>query len=187
MARFTQHTAATAPEGGPEALARAQSAFGMVPNLIATMAEAPTVAQAYLDVHERLSASSFSPVEQQVITLTTSFQNGCDYCMAAESAVAKMVGAEDGLIEELRRGGPVTDQRIEALRTFTKTVVESRGWAGDDAVDAFLAAGFTKAQVLEVVLGVAKKVLSNYTNHLAGTPVDEPFKAFAWERPAVTV
>jgi len=159
----------------------------MVPNLIATMAEAPTVAEAYLDVHERFGASSFSPVEQQVVALAASFENACDYCMAAESAVAKMVGASDETIAELRRGGPLSDARLETLRSFTVNVVEARGWVGDAAVDAFVAAGFTRAQGLEVVLGVTKKTLSNYTNHIAGTPVDGAFAPFAWERPTAGV
>ncbi len=187
MARFTTHTAETAPEGAIDAFDRARSTFGMVPNLIGTLAESPTTAGAYLDLHERFAASGFSPVEQQVVALTTSFENECHYCMAAESAVAKMIGADDAAIEALRSGDALADARLEALRRFTRTIVETRGWAGDDAVDAFLAAGFTKAQVLEVVLGVAKKTISNYSNHLAETPVDEAFSGFAWERRAAAV
>jgi len=187
MAEFIQHTPDTVSDEGADVLTRAEQAFGMVPNLIATMVESPATANGYLDLHERLSASSFSPIEQQVVTMTASFENECDYCMAAESAVTKMAGGSDETIGELRRGGPLSDDRLEALRSFTETVVEARGWAGEEAVDAFLDAGFTQAQVLEVVLGVAKKVLSNYTNHVAGTPVDEAFQAFAWERPTASV
>ncbi len=183
MAQFKQHSAESAPQGGTDVLNRATDTFGMVPNLIATMTESPTVADAYLDLHERFGNSSFSPTEQQVVTLTASFVNECHYCMAAESAVSKMSGVDQDVIEALRHGTPLTDSRLEALRTFTKSVVETRGWAGDDAVGSFLDAGFTKAQVLEVVLGVAKKVMSNYTNHLAETPVDEAFQSFAWQKP----
>lgn len=187
MADFTQHTAETAPAGGAEVLARAEKTFGMVPNIIATMAEAPTVAESYLDLHERFGASSFSPTEQQVVTLTASFENGCAYCMAAESAGSKMGGIDDAVIEALREGTPLPDERLEALRSFTRSVVEERGWVGEDAIDAFLASGFTKAQLFEVVLGVTKKTLSNYFNHIAATPVDEPFQPFAWTRPETTV
>ena len=185
MADFIQHTAETAPEGGADALDRARNTFGLVPNLVATLAESPTTAEAYLDLHERFAASAFSPVEQQVVALTASFENECHYCMAAESAVAKMVGADDATIEALRSGDELADERLEALRGFTRTVVRTRGWAGDEAVADFIASGFSKAQVLEVVLGVAKKTISNYSNHLADTPVDEAFASFAWEgRPA---
>ncbi len=78
------------------------------------------------------------------------------------------------------------NDRLEALRTFTLKVVRNRGNVDDNAVQAFLDAGFTKRQILEVVLGVAQKVMSNYTNHLANTPVDAPFKMFAWHKARIS-
>ncbi|MHA6327074.1 carboxymuconolactone decarboxylase family protein [Roseivivax sp. CAU 1753] len=73
-------------------------------------------------------------------------------------------------------------ERLEALRTFTLAAVRDRGYVDETAVRTFLDAGFTKRQVLEVILGVSQKVMSNYTNHLAETSVDEPMKALAWEK-----
>lgn len=184
MSDFEVHDHDTAPAGGTDALARAEKAFGFAPNLVRVLAEAPEAAQAYLDLGERFSASSLSPGEEQVVLLTTSFENGCDYCMAAHSAVAGMVGIAGETLEALRSGGALPEARLEALRAFTAAVVQSRGRPSADQVKRFLEAGFGRAQVLEVMLGVAMKTLSNYTNHVAGTPLDEAFEAQRWTPPA---
>ncbi len=183
---FALHTRENATDSRLEALERANEAFGMVPNLIATMAESPATAQAYLDLHDAFGRSSFTPVEQQVVALTVSRIHECTYCMAAESAAAGMVGMGDDLLAQLRSGERPADARTAALIDFTTAVVEARGLTGDDAVADFVSAGFTQAQVLEVVLGVAKKVMSNYINHLAGTPLDAPFQTMAWEPASTT-
>jgi AhpD family alkylhydroperoxidase len=182
MSRFPVVTDPPAGTSTREAFDRARAGFGFVPNLIGVMGNSGTVANAYLDLHERFAASSFSPVEQQVVALSASFENGCDYCMAAESAVAGMVKADPAVVEALRAGEPLPDARLEALSSFVKAVVRDRGWVDAAAVEAFLAAGFEAPQVLEVVLGVAKKTLSNYVNHVAGTPLDAAFTPLAWER-----
>ncbi len=75
--------------------------------------------------------------------------------------------------------------KLEALRDFTLQVVRNRGFVSDDDTQAFLDAGFETRHILEVILGVSQKVMSNYTNHFAQTPVDTVFQKFAWERSAV--
>lgn len=82
--------------------------------------------------------------------------------------------------DALRNETPLPNDRLEALRTFTLNVVRNRGNVSDDAVQAFLDAGFNQRQILEVILGVSMKVMSNYTNHLANTPVDSVFAKYAW-------
>ena len=183
MTDFTLHTPDSASGAGAEQLQRAREVFGMTPNLLRVLADAPPAARAYLDLHEALADSSLTPTEQQVATLAASFRNECGYCMAAESAGAHASDMDPQILEALRHGEPLPDSKLEALRTFTIAVVDARGWVGDDAVEAFLHAGFDRAQVLEVVLAVAKKTLSNYVNHIAGTPVDEAFQDFTWEVP----
>lgn len=182
MADFKVHTKDSAPD--PKPLEMAEEAFGFAPNLIGVLAEAPVAAKAYLQLGQLLGESSFDPVEQQVVLLTVSFENGCEYCMGAHSAVAKMNEADDAVIEALREGKALPDERLEALHRFTRAVVRERGWVGDDDLQSFLDAGFEKAQVLEVLVGVAMKTLSNYTNHIAETPLDEQFEDFRWENEA---
>ena len=183
MSRFVPVSDPQPGSASGEAFDRAQAGFGLVPNLIGVMSHSATVAHAYLDLHERFAASSFSPVEQQVVALAASHEHGCSYCMAAESTVAEMVQADEGVIEALRSGEPLPDARLQALAAFTRAVVRERGWVDEAAVEAFLAAGFDAPQVLDVVLGVAKKTLSNYVNHLAETPLDEAFEARSWHSP----
>ena len=113
---------------------------------------------------------------------TINVEHGCHYCVPAHTGIAKMMGIDDAITEALRNETPLPTPRLEALRTFTLAMVRSRGNVTDAETQAFLAAGYTKQQILEVVLGVAQKVMSNYTNHLAQTPVDEVMQKFAWEK-----
>lgn len=183
MSEFSVHSPETAPEGSRQALDNAQRSFGFVPNLIGMLAEAPAAAEAYLALGELFGGTSFSPVEQQVVLLATSFSNRCDYCMAAHSVVAGMQGVAPDIVSALRDGRTLEDSRLEALRRFTTQVVESRGVVDDGALDRFLAAGFERRQVLEVIVGVTMKTLSNYSNHVAETPLDEPFQSQRWVHP----
>ncbi len=183
MAEFPLHTPETATPEGREALDRAEKEFGFAPNLLRTLAEAPMAAQAYLDLGARLGRSTLTPGEQQVVLLATSFENECDYCMAAHSMVAGMVGMDDATRTAARKGAPLPDPRLNALWGFTRGVVKERGRVSADDLRSFLGAGFSRANVLEVVTGVAMKTLSNYTNHLAETPLDDAFEAHRWKAP----
>lgn len=181
MTQFPVHTLATAPAAARPSLQAAQEKFGFVPNLIGILSEAPPAAAAYLALSQHFEATSLSPVERQVVLLSVSFDNRCDYCMAAHTVVAEMSGVPEGVIEALRTGAEVPDRRLGALAAFTRSLVRRRAEVEPEEVDRFLAAGFTRAQVLEVVLGVAMKTLSNYSNHLARTPLDAAFAKARWE------
>ncbi len=182
MTSFTIHDADTAPEGSKPFIERAQKQFGMVPNLIGLLAEAPVAVETYQALAGLFTRTSFTPTERNVVWLTIIYDNECDYCMAAHTGIAKSEKVDDGIINALRAGEPLEDPRLQALREFTSSVVVYRGWVGDDEVEAFLAAGFTKQHVFEVLVGVAHKVLSNYANHIAKTPIDSPFEKFAWKK-----
>ncbi len=187
MSQFKVHTVDTAPEQSVAFLQGAQQAFGFVPNLIGVLAESPAVVEAYLTLAKIFDKSSLSPVERQVAILSISRVNECDYCMAAHSAIASMQKVPADVIQALRNDKPIADEKLEVLRTFATTVIEKRGWLSDDDVAAFLSAGFSQAQVLEVVLAASLKTLSNYTNHMAETPLDDAFSSRAWQplkRPA---
>ena len=172
MTAFTLHTVETAPEAARAQLAGIEKAWTFIPNLHRTLAESPVTLQAYDALFGLVGQSSFSPAEQQVAFLAINVANECEYCTAGHSVLAKMAGVTPDVIEALRESAPVADARLEALRHFVERVVAERGFAGDAAVEAFLAAGFTRAQVLEVVLIVATKTISNYVNHLTHTPLD---------------
>jgi uncharacterized peroxidase-related enzyme len=183
MTQFQQHTPETTSAEGREVLDRAQRDFGFAPNLLKVLAEAPAAGHAYLDLGSRLGQSSLSPAEQQVVLLATSFENECDYCMAAHSTVAGMVAMDEATRDAIRKGETLPDARLNALWQFTRSIVRQRGRMSASDLEAFLDAGFTRANILEVLLGVAMKTLSNYTNHLADTPLDEAFEAQRWSPP----
>jgi len=178
---FEIHTEGKAPEGSRSMLKSVQEEYGFIPNLMGVLAEAPAALESYLALGQAFGKTSFTSVEQQVLLLTVSRFNGCTYCMAAHSAAAKVSGMKDETLEALRGGGELPDPRLEALRRFTVTVQETRGEPSREALEAFAAQGFTRAQVLEVLVGVAMKTLSNYTNHLANTPLDDAFDDFRWD------
>ena len=180
---FKVHTEQTAPEASRPILQKVRSNYGMVPNLHGVLAGSPGALEAYVALSQALGNTGLSPAEQQVVLLAVSVENGCTYCVAAHSTVAKGGKLfDDATLKALREGQALPDARLEALRSFTTTVVRERGFAGDAAVSEFLAAGFTPAHILGVVTGVALKTLSNYTNHIAATPLDEAFAGQKWEQ-----
>lgn len=178
--KFTIHTLETAPEASKQDLRAAQKANGFIPNLLGVLAEAPIALKAYLHLTELLGKSSLAAVEQQVMMLAGSFSNECAYCMAAHSAVAAMVKMPADVLDGLRTGKQLADARLEALRSFTSEMVNSRGRVSDDRIQRFLDAGYTRQNVLEVVFATAMKTLSNYTDHISETPVDSAFASRAW-------
>lgn len=184
MTEFTLHTEDTAPEASKPLLAQSKKTYGMIPGLHAVMAEAPGLLEGYRLVHELFVNSSFDKDEITVIWQSINVEHACHYCVPAHTGIAKSMGVSDDISDALRNETPLPNARLEALRTFTLSVVRDRGNVDDSAVQAFLDAGFTQRQILEVVLGVAQKVMSNYTNHLASTSVDAPFQKFKWQKAA---
>lgn len=181
MTTFTVHTVESAPDASKAILASAEKSLGFVPNLYANMAESPAVLAAYTTLAGNFEKSSFNATEQQVVLLTVSVVNGCEFCVAAHSVIAKnMLNVEANIVNSVRNREAIEDGKLEALANFTRTVVNDRGWVSDDATNTFLAAGYSKAQALEVVLGVTLKTLSNYSNHLTGTETNAEFANEAW-------
>ena len=181
---YTVHTTETAPEAARETLAGAKKAYGFLPNLLAVMAEAPALVKAYVTLSRIFEETSLSPSERQTVLLTVSYENDCDYCVAAHSVIAGMQKVPEETVQGIRDGRPLADRKLEAIRRFTAAVVNTRGWPTDADTKAFLSAGYTQSQILEVVLGVGIKTLSNYTNHIAGTPLDMAFAKAAWSKAA---
>ena len=184
MTTFTLHDETTAPDDSKPLLAKSKNAFGMIPGLHAVMAEAPGLLEAYQKVHELFVNSSFDKDELTVVWQTVNVENACHYCVPAHTGIAKNMGVDDAITEALRNNTLLPNARLEALRDFTLSVVRDRGNVDESKVQAFLDAGFSKRNILEVILGYSQKVMSNYTNHLADTPVDKPFQKFAWQQAA---
>jgi uncharacterized peroxidase-related enzyme len=179
MRLFSKHDEATAPDESAAVLASAKDRYGFIPNLAAYLAESPLVLGAVLKLSEQFDQSSLSPQEQQLVLLVVSAMNGCGYCKTAHTALGKQLDMSTDTLKNIMSFEPLNDSRMEALRTFTSSVVEEKGWVDETTVQNFLDAGFTKAQVFEVVLGIALKTITNYSNHLAGAEPNDEFLAMA--------
>ncbi|WP_175833044.1 carboxymuconolactone decarboxylase family protein [Burkholderia cenocepacia] len=183
MSHFPTYTIDNAPAASKASLEGTKRAFGFVPNLQAHMAESPALLAGYSALWDLFSKSTLTPHEQQVVYLTSNFENDCHYCMAGHSTLAKMIKMDAGVIAALRAGTPLPDAKLEALHRLTTLMVRERGFVPDADVDAFLAAGYTRQNVLEVILGVATKVMSNYTNHIVHTELDGFMAGNEWTKP----
>ncbi|MDX2103883.1 MAG: carboxymuconolactone decarboxylase family protein [Alphaproteobacteria bacterium] len=184
MTGFVIHSLETAPEASTGILSELSKGWGFIPNLHGILAESPEALAGYHTLFGLVGKTSLSPIEQQVAFLAVSFVNECSYCMAGHSALAAMAKVPAPVIAALRAGTEVPDAKLDALARFVRSVTTHRGSVGDEAVAAFLAAGFSRRAVLDVVLVVATKTLSNYTNHLTHTPDDAFMAATAWTPPA---
>ena len=182
MVDFKIHDETTAPEISKDILAAARAQNGFVPGLYGVMAESPQLLQGYQALHAQFMNSSFDTDEKTVVWQTINVEHECHYCVPAHSGIAKSMGVDDAVLNALRDETPLPTPRLEALRKFTLIMVRTRGEVADADAKAFLDAGFTTQNILDVVLCLAQKVMSNYTNHLAQTPVDDAFQSFAWSK-----
>jgi AhpD family alkylhydroperoxidase len=174
MTHYSIHTIETAPEAAKPLLAAVKKGWGFIPKLQGTLAESALALEAYDTLFNLVAAkASLTPAEQQIVYQAINVYHGCEYCTAGHTFLSRKSGVAEDVIQAIRNRTPIADPRLEALRRFAEVVAQSRGFAGDAAVDAFIAAGFTKAQVLEVVTIIATKVMSNYTNHLTHTPLED--------------
>lgn len=182
MTHFKLHDQSTAPEASKPLLEGSLKAFGMIPGLHAVMAEAPGVLEGYKQLHQQVLNSSFDNDEKTVLWQTINVEHACHYCVPAHTGIAKSMKVSDDITNALRDETSLPNDKLEGLRTFTLAVVRQRGNVDQADLKAFHDAGYTQRQVLEVILGVSQKVMSNYINAIAETPVDEPFKSFAWTK-----
>ncbi|MCA9771135.1 MAG: carboxymuconolactone decarboxylase family protein [Myxococcales bacterium] len=173
-----------APAEAAPILEKAEAEFGFTPNYMGVMAASPALLRAYTALEQVFASSSLSPGEQQLVALVASYEHDCPYCLPAHSEMAAREGITEEVIEAIREGRGIENPRFQALRRFTSRIIETRGQVTDDEVDGFCRAGYTKAQALEVILGVGLKTLSNFTNRLAETPLDPAFAHRARKRDA---
>ena len=163
---FTAYTLESAPAEAKPLLQGVTHSFGFLPNLFSYMAEAPVTIDAYLHLNALIAKSSLTPAQAQVALLSVSIENDCGFCTVAHRAIGKKSGVHPQTLDALAHQGEIADPQDRALSQFTRTLVKKRGWLEEGELDAFLAAGFSKQNVFEVILVVTIKTLSNYSNHL---------------------
>ncbi|WP_282060715.1 carboxymuconolactone decarboxylase family protein [Roseobacter litoralis] len=181
MKKFQIHTVETAPDAAIPALNVTKAKFGMIPNLFALMAESPAMLEGYIGLSKLFfENTALTDTERQLVLMTVSRLNGCKYCMTGHTVEATSQKVSTDVVEALRAGSELSDPRLEALRRFTKLVVQTRGTPEPSDVQALIDAGFTRQTVLEVVMGVGLKTLSNFTNHIVKTPLDDATAHRSW-------
>jgi AhpD family alkylhydroperoxidase len=173
-----------APDQSKPFLRALHSSVGMIPNLAAAMADSPHLIQGFLAVREIYANGTFTPAEIQVLSLAAAYENDCAWCMAFHTLVGLSDGVPNEAIESLRAGSAPADKRLGALSNLARTMIRNRGDVDKPALDRFLAAGYTKAQALEVVLGMSFSLMANYAGHLTNPALDPPLQAHAWQRDA---
>lgn len=181
---FTYHDKSTAPPQSLPFIEGAEAMFGFLPNLHRILAESPAAHEAYSVLYKLATEKTdLTPVEVQIVLMTANYHNSCHYCMAGHSMIMTMLNAPQEIISALRENRPINDARLEALRTFSRQLLEERGHVGEEALKTFLSSGYTNAQALDVLVCLSAKLLSNFTNALAHTELDAPMKAMEWTPP----
>jgi len=173
MTNFTFYTPENATVKVKEIFSGIQQTYGFIPNLFAYMAEAPTTLQAYLNLNDLVSKTSFTPAQQQIALLAVSVENECEFCSTAHHAIGKMSNANANTLSCTIAQSEISDPQDRALVQFATAITKSRGRPSEDEINDFINAGFSKQQILEVILIVSIKTLSNYINHLTNPKPNE--------------
>lgn len=184
MNAFPSYDKSTAPADALPLLEKSEKAFGRLPGLHKVLAGVPVFLDIYQRAHAAFQQTSFSKEELTVVWQAINVEHACHYCVPAHTGIANMMGVDPSLTEALRTEAPLGDAKLEALRDFTLAMVRQRGDVSEAQLAHFYDAGYGPQQVLEVILGISQKVMSNYTNHVAKTPVDDLFSKYRWEKNA---
>jgi AhpD family alkylhydroperoxidase len=181
MPNYPIHTIASAPEKSKSALEWLQQAFGVLPNLPATIANSPKLINSLVGEFQQVHSPGFTEAENQIVLLTDAVTNSCKYAVAFHTALALQQGISSEETDAIRERRLPADKQFAALSSLAKTLIEKRGHLSEQELDSFLAAGFTKEQVFEVIAMVSASTITNYVGTIANPTLDEPFRPYAWQ------
>jgi AhpD family alkylhydroperoxidase len=182
MTNFPIHTVDTAPEWAKEPLAQLREAFGFIPGVAATMANSSPLLNSFFSAFGRFRGDgTFTPAERQVLLLSNAVANDCAWAVAFHTLEALEDGVPPAEVDAIRQGGLPAGPRHAALSALTRALIGKRGHLDDADTAAFLAAGFDRNQILEVITGVAISAMTNYAASAADLPVEDRLRAHAWD------
>jgi alkylhydroperoxidase family enzyme len=181
MANYPVHTIASAPERSKPAMQQLQSAFGMIPNLIGAMATSPVLIYSLVGLFGHVHHGSFTEAQVQTVLLTDAVTNSSTWAVAFHTALALKEGIDPADVQAIRGGRLPKDGKFAALSGLAKTMIEKRGRLNDEDINRFLAAGFGKDHLLEVIAAVAASTITNYTGSITKTPLEATFQTHAWD------
>ena len=181
MPNYPIHTVASAPENSKPGLQQLRQAFGVIPNIAAAIANSPKLINSLVGVFQQVHSSSLTEQEIQIVLLTDAVANSSTYAVAFHTTLALQQGVSFAETHAIRERRAPADKRFAALSTLAKTLIEKRGHLSEQELDSFIAAGFTKEQVLEVIAIVAASTITNYAGTISSPPLEEPFRQHAWQ------
>jgi alkylhydroperoxidase family enzyme len=180
MANFPVHTIESVPERSKPALQQLQSAFGMIPNIAGVMATSPVLINSLVGLFGNVHGGSFTEAQVQTVLLTDAVTNAAEWAVAFHTALALKEGLDPADVQAIREGRLPKDGTLAALSALARAMIEKRGRLDEQDIDRFIAAGFGKDLVLEVIAIVAASMITNYTASITKTPLEAPFQAHAW-------
>jgi AhpD family alkylhydroperoxidase len=180
MSNYPIHTIASAPENSKPALEQLRQAFGVIPNIVGAIANSPKLVNSLVGLFQQVHSPGLTEAENQIVLLTDAVTNSCTYAVAFHTAIALQQGISSEETTAIRERRVPADKRFAALSILAKTLIEKRGHLSEQEHDSFLAAGFTKEQVLEVIAIVAASTITNYAGTIANPPLEDPFRQYAW-------
>lgn len=179
---FKPLTSEQAPEEAKQRLINAEKANGFSSNLLGVLAYAPTALEMYQTVSEINSRSSLNIQEREVVQLVAATDNGCTFCVAGHTALAKnKAKLAPEIVQALRDQAELPDARLNVLSTFARQALLTKGAVDVKTTQAFFDAGFTEQNALDVLLGLSLATLCNYANSLARTELNSQLAAHQWE------
>lgn len=149
-----------------------EKGLGRVPNLYATLALSQHALGNYLALQN--ARSSLNGRAREVINLVVSQVNACEYCLAAHTVIGRMHGFNDAQMLEIRSGRARFDPRLDALARFARAVAEARGHVEPSEVERFFDAGWSREQLVDAIVVIGDKIISNYLHAVTQVPVDFP-------------
>ncbi|WP_114325918.1 carboxymuconolactone decarboxylase family protein [Candidatus Colwellia aromaticivorans] len=184
MSDFIYHTTETSANEAAKVLSDIKEGIGFVPNIFAIIAESTPALRGLVTLNDEYSHSSFSAEEQQIILITTSTVNECIYCVAGHTAFAEKIKMPSEIITSMRNQESTANHNYNVLATTVRQLIEHKGRVSQEIINNFINAGFSKAQFLELVMGICVKTFTNYVSNALNVELDEAFKPYAWQRPS---
>ncbi len=175
MVTFPVHTLDTAPQASKPAMSGLKAAFGFIPNIAGAMATSPALIDSLAAIFRIVHAGSFTEPQIQILLLTNAVTNNSAWPIAFHSYLALQQGIPVADVAAIRAGRPPMETKHSALSRLARALIETRGRISDAEIEVFLAAGFGKEHLLEVIAVVAASTITNYTGSVTRPPVEPPF------------
>ncbi|MFB7216466.1 carboxymuconolactone decarboxylase family protein [Streptomyces sp. NPDC056255] len=176
---FPDHTLESAPAAARRTMTAVATKQGYLPSGVARLATSPELLDGFLKASAVFESTTLDPLSREVLIMTMATGNDCHICVAMHTAKLTALGADPEVIAALRERRTLPDERLEAVREFTRAVIATAGAVDDATLQAFLAHGYTARNALEVVLGIGAYTMSTLANRMTGAPVDPQLAAFA--------